>query len=56
MMSSDEMLNFVWEGIMRAINAYNNGIPLIDSETVQNTINNSDIKTALKLIEQFNLV
>ena len=56
MMSSPETLEFVWNGIMRAINAYNYNLPLIDAETVQNTINNSDVETAKHLIEKYNLV
>lgn len=56
MMSSKEILEFVWNGIMRAIKAYNYNLPLIDAETVQNTINNSDVETAKHLIEKYNLV
>ena len=54
--SSQETLEFVWNGIMRAINAYNYNLPLINAETVQNTINNSDVETAKYLIEKYNLV
>ena len=55
-MSSDEMLEFVWKGIMKAIEAYNYNIPLIDSKLVEDVINNSDVKTAESLIKQFNLI
>ena len=41
---------------MKAINAYNYNLPLIDAEIVQNTINNSDVETAKHLIEKYNLV
>lgn len=54
--SSQETLEFVWNGIMKAINAYNYNLPLISTETVQNTINNSDVETAKYLIEKYNLV
>lgn len=54
--SSQETLEFVWNGIMKAINAYNYNLPLISAETVQNTINNSDVETAKHLIEKYNLV
>jgi hypothetical protein len=41
---------------MKAINAYNYNLPLIDAEIVQNTINNSDVEKAEYLIEKYNLV
>ena len=56
MMSSKENLEFVWNGIMKAIRAYNCNLPLIDSEVVQSIINNSDVEKAKIIIENFNLV
>lgn len=54
--SSPHTLNFVWDGIMKAIDAYNKGVPFIDGSIVQKTINNSDVETAKKLIAQYNLI
>lgn len=56
MMSSDEMLEFVWKGIMKAIEAYNYNVPLLNPELVQNIINNSDVDAAKAAIKTFNLV
>lgn len=56
MIDSEKNLNFVWNGIMKAIEAYNAGLPYINSDLVQATINNSDVEMAKKLIAQFNLI
>jgi hypothetical protein len=56
MMSSPEMLSFVWNGIQKAISAYNHNVPLIDSTVVQSIINNSDVELAKILISSFNLI
>ena len=55
-LSSKETLDFVWEGIKKAIQAYNEAMPLINSGLIQNTINNSDVEMAKELIKQYNLV
>lgn len=56
MMSSPEMLDFVWNGIQKAIHAYNHDYPLINPGLVQSVINTSDFETAKELIKQFNLI
>lgn len=56
MIDSEKNLNFVWNGIMKAIEAYNAGLPYINSDLVQATINNSDVEMAKKLIARFNLI
>lgn len=56
MMSSPEMLDFVWNGIQKAIHAYNHDYPLISPGLVQSVINTSDFETAKELIKQFNLI
>lgn len=56
MMSSPEMLSFVWNGIQKAISACNHNVPLIDSTVVQNVINNSDVEHAKILISSYNLI
>ena len=48
-------LEFVWESVQRALNAFNFGIPLPSSEDVQNAINNSDVDLARKLIKNYSL-
>lgn len=55
-MSSPEMLSFVWNGIQKAISAYNYNVPLIDSTVVQSVINNSDVEHAKILISSYNLI
>lgn len=48
-------LNFVWDGIMRVIKAYNLQIPLPPADEVQAAINNSDSVLAKKLIDEYHL-
>lgn len=56
MMSSKELLTFVWEGLTKAIKAYEFNLPLIDSDIVQHVINNSDVDKAKMLVNDFNLM
>lgn len=48
-------LNFVWDGIMRVIKAYNLQIPLPPADEVQAAINNSDSVLAKQLIDKYHL-
>lgn len=56
MMKDTQTLSFVWRQLMRAIAACNHDVDLLDSDLVVSTINNSDIETAKKLINKFNLL
>ena len=54
--SSNELIKFMWKGVMKAIEAFNNADVLIDSNTVQYVINNSDVEMAKELIKKYNLM
>lgn len=45
----------MWDGVIRAVEAFNNNVPLLPKEQVQDVINNSKVDEAAKLCEQFNL-
>lgn len=49
-------LSWVWNGVAKAIEAYNEGYPLADPELVQKAINESDKALAEKLIKIYKLV
>lgn len=49
-------LTFVWDGIQRAINAFEHGYILPPADNIQDAINNSNINEARKLIEDYNLL
>lgn len=55
MMKDVKSLQFVWNQIIRAIKAYNRQERLISPEQVVPTINNSDVKSALRLIKNYDL-
>ena len=50
MMSNDHLLSQVWDNTMKAIYHFNEGTPLIDSDLIQDVINNNRIEVAKKLI------
>lgn len=56
MMEDENYLSFVWNGIQKAISAYNNAVKLIPFNIVTDTINNSDVTTAKYLIEKYKLL
>lgn len=56
MMSSTKKLVFVWNQILKAIEAYENSFDIPSSEEVQYAINNSDDVLAKRLIDNYNLV
>lgn len=56
MMKDVETLQFVWDQLIRAINAHNHYKNLPPEELVISAINDSDIELAKKLIKDFNLV
>lgn len=54
--ATDELIAFMWDGVIRAVDAYNNEVPLIDKDIIQNVINNSDIDEAKNLCDKFKLI
>lgn len=55
MMSSDELLSFVWDQIIKAIDAFREGMPLPYEADVINAIDNSDVEKAKYLIKKYRL-
>lgn len=55
-LSNKITLSWVWKGIQKAINAFNDGYPLADPTLVQKAINESNREIAESLIKQYNLV
>lgn len=56
MMSDKSRIEFIYEQVIRAINAFNNGIVLPDYATTQLAINNGDTTLANILIKNFSLI
>lgn len=56
MMSSTKKLIFVWNQILKAIEAYEDSFDIPNSVEVQSAINNSDAVLAKRLINNYNLV
>lgn len=54
-MKTKTNLNFLWDGIERAIYAFNAGYDLPPADLVQEAINNSDVKLANGLITKYHL-
>ena len=54
-LSNKITLTWVWNGICKAIKAYNEGYGLIDPELVQKAINESDKELAEKLVKKYKL-
>ena len=55
-MKDTASLEFVWNQLSKAINAYNHGYGLPDSSLVIEAINNSDTELAKKLISTYDLI
>jgi hypothetical protein len=56
MISEDKYIQFIWNGIKKAIRAYNEGDYLIPSNIVEHVINTSDVAKAKELIKKYNLM
>lgn len=56
LMKDNASLEFVWNQLSKAINAYNRGYDLPDSSLVIEAINNSDTELAKKLISTYDLI
>lgn len=54
-LSTKTTLSWVWNGICKAIEAYNGDYLLADSELVQKAINESDKELAEKLVKKYKL-
>lgn len=51
MMSNDNLISMVWDNTMKAIHNFEKQTPLIDSELIQDVINNSKFDLAKKLTQ-----
>lgn len=56
MMKDSNTLSFLWNQIMKAINAYENSLDLASEEDIIHAINTSDTELAKSLISSYNLV
>ena len=56
MISDDEYIKFIWNGVSKAVNAYNDGEYYIPSDVVQDVINTSNVSEAKRLIKKYNLI
>ena len=55
-LSNKITLSWVWNGICKAIEAYNEDYALADTELVQRAINESDKELAEKLVKKYKLI
>ena len=51
MMSNDHLLSRVWDNTMNAIHHFNKQTPLLDSDMIQDVINNNRVDVAVELIK-----
>ena len=56
MMSSKELLELIYNQVVKATDAFNSGLNLPDATYVQVAINNSDVKLAESLINSYNIL
>lgn len=56
MMKDTETLNFVWNQLSKAIRALETGQRLIESDYVRDSINNSNVELAEKLISTYHIL
>lgn len=54
--SNSGLVEFMWNQTMKAIDALNNKVMLINQDAVQDAINNCDFEMAEKLINDYNLM
>lgn len=50
-----ELIGWLYDQTMKAINAFENNVPLIDDEAMEDVINNNNIELAKELITKFNI-
>lgn len=56
MMKDTETLTLVWNQLMKALEAYETEVDLIDYGSTVSAINNSNVELAKKLVDTFNIV
>ena len=56
MMKDTKTLTLVWNQLMKALEAYETEVDLIDYGSTVSTINNSNVELAKKLVDTFNIV
>lgn len=55
MYANEKLMHVIWNGIIQAINAYNDGRRLPDAAYVRKAIDNSDVELAKTLIEKYKI-
>lgn len=55
MYADEKLMHIVWNGVMNAINAYNNGKRLPIAGQVRSAIDNSDVELARTLINKYDI-
>jgi len=53
--NNEELMTFVWEGLMKSIDAVNNGEPIVDWDLLSNTIDSNDKVTAKVLLKEYQI-
>lgn len=56
MMKTPELVGRIWDCVMRAINAYNQGLPLLDGELIQSIINENKVDLAKRVISDYQIL
>lgn len=55
MYATDALMKFVWNGVVRAIDAYNHGLKLPNPKQVREAIDNSDIDLARQILANYGI-
>lgn len=56
MMKTPELVGRIWDCVMRAINAYNQRLPLLDGELIQSIINENKVDLAKRVISDYQIL
>ena len=55
MYATDALMKFVWNGVVRAIDAYNHGLKLPNHKQVREAIDNSNIDLARQILANYGI-
>ena len=56
MMKTPELIGKVWDCVMRAINAYNHRLPLLNGDLIQGIVNENKTDLAERIISEYNIL
>lgn len=55
MYATDELMKFIWSGVLRAIDGYNHGMKLPNPKQIREAIDNSDVDLARQILATYGI-